>query len=335
MTGTLSKPHRVSAFVRRVRAAARRGWDLAFPARGSADLLIIREVAGDRRQRRGSALVLFASYDSQSRVDPYVLRHLKALVDEWDADVQFVTTSERLSDEDIDRLRPFCRTIIHRRNVGLDFGSWRVALERAPDWRLYECAILANDSVYGPLWPFERIQRLLLEAPAGRPRIVGVTENGAPRPHLQSYFLAFNRAAIVHPFFAAFWSKFRFYRNKTNTIYRQEIGLSRRAARAGFELVALCPYESSLAATRARGPESLRLRTFENPPVNPTHELWRSTLLDFKCPYVKGELLKLNPRGVEDLRDLPGEIARSSDYPWSLVQAHLDRLGLCAVPRSP
>jgi lipopolysaccharide biosynthesis protein len=304
-------------------------WERVAGSRASTDKQIISVFAGGRPERRGQRLALFASYDSQARVDDYVFRYLEALRDELDADIVFVTTSSAIAAQDLARLRPLCRAIVHRRNLGLDFGSWKVAIDQVRDWREYEAVILANDSVYGPLRPLDGVARLLGEA-GDKARVVGITESLQYGRHLQSYFLAFNRVAANLPFFARFWRDFHFYSHKLNIIHRQEIALSGLARAGGAELVALCPYDALCAAARREGRTNARWRPAR--PLNPTHDLWRTALLDFASPFIKGELVKTNPLAVPDLAELPRVLREvggdAGAYPWELIARHRQRLGL-------
>ncbi len=67
-------------------------------------------------------LCLFAHFDPQDRVDPFVTRYLDALR-ACDFDVVFVTTAA-LREEDVTALRDICCDVIQRPNEGLDFASW-------------------------------------------------------------------------------------------------------------------------------------------------------------------------------------------------------------------
>ena len=273
----------------------------------------------DLRPKGSETLVVFASFDRDARVDDHVVHHLRELRDQLSADVAFVTASAALSDADRERIAPFCRLIVRKANAGLDFGSWKVGLALTADWREYRAIAFVNDSVYGPLFPLDRVRALWQ---VERPRVVGVTESLQTSRHLQSYFLAFNRAAIASPFFEKFWERFWFYSNKLALIHEQEIGLSRAAARDGAEIVALCP--SAEFATASSGPRSEP----RNDGRNPTHDDWRATLADFRSPYLKVELMRSNPREAAGL-DRVGDLLRSlgSDYPLSLIQRHLERIG--------
>src|SRR5688572_8447822 len=88
-----------------------------------AGFTIRRAIPGDDPGRRAERLCVFASYDGQSIVDPYVLRYLEDLRAAG-FDLVFVTTSAALRDADVAALRRLCRTVVLRANTGYDFYSW-------------------------------------------------------------------------------------------------------------------------------------------------------------------------------------------------------------------
>src|SRR5882757_4134520 len=101
-------------------------------------------------------LVLFAHYDADGVVDPYVVHYLEAL-SKLDTTIVFVSGSPELTSDSVASLRPFCAGIYTRRTLALDFGSWHLAwcILRSNGWSLdqFDRLVLANDSVYGPLFP--------------------------------------------------------------------------------------------------------------------------------------------------------------------------------------
>jgi len=61
--------------------------------------------------------------------------------------------------------------------------------------------------------------------------------------------------------------------------------------------------------------------------VNPTHMEWKSLLLDHHSPFVKIELLRDNPKGIDDLGSISSVISSFSAYPAVLISSHLARVG--------
>ena len=272
--------------------------------------------------KKTDTLVIFASFDVQSIVDEYVLNYLSELKDQLGADIVFVTTSENLADAEVEKLKPYCRTIIHRKNVSIDFGSWKVALDETSDWQEYETLVIANDSVYGPLADMNAVMKLLDPDKAG---IAGVTESLQYTRHLQSYFLVLNSKAIHSGFFTSFWREFKFYDSKKLIIQDYEIGFSRKALAAGIEVKALFPYE--VLAKKALQSEAAAYlsKRAKKQLLNPTHHFWRALVREKNSLFIKIELVKKNPSKLPDLDQLPTAIAAVSRYPYSFIENHLRR----------
>ena len=266
--------------------------------------------------RKRSTLCLFASFSRSARIDAYVWYYLEALQAQLDCDLIFATTS-RLAEIDRTRLRALCRHVLIRENIGIDFGSWKVALEHTPDWRLYDRLVIANDSVLGPLFPIDQIlEPLQTETPL----ILGITESIQHEPHLQSYFVAFNRAALQLPFFEKFWTDLQFHRDKKVMIHKYEIGLTREARRAGCRVHAVFPFKKVRDLAQKLERETVPAQAYSRRSLNPTHYFWKTLLVHQRCPFLKTELVRDNPEGIREVETLKTILAELSIYPTQLLE---------------
>jgi lipopolysaccharide biosynthesis protein len=275
----------------------------------------------------GPNVVVFVHFDGGGAVRRHVMNYLRALRDAG-ADIAFVTNSGRLRPDALEQLKTVCAAVLIRRNVGYDFGAWHdgmatLALPRQNTERLY----LVNDSVYGPLGALDGIVgRMDFEAAD----LWGMTESWQGRFHLQSYFLAAGPAAFRHPAWADFWSSVRPAPSKHWIVHKYEIGLSQALLKAGLRLRALWTYadltrdidpellmepdkderQSFDPALKARRAQALSIRKLivRRVPLNPTSDLWRQ-LLDAGYPFIKRELLRLNPTEVEDVAEWRAKLA--------------------------
>src|SRR5262249_2932894 len=75
--------------------------------------------AGDTVKR----LAIYAHWDAQDEVKPYVEFYLRRLREECDR-IIFVSTS-KLPETEMSKVRPFCVDVRLRENVGYDFVMWR------------------------------------------------------------------------------------------------------------------------------------------------------------------------------------------------------------------
>ncbi len=293
----------------------------------------IAESISDAKQ-----IAIFTHYDARGQVPDYVCYYLDQLRD-CGYTILFVTNSPFLTAEAWETLRPLCGMILRRRNLGYDFGAYRDALREIPDLGRLDSLILANDSVYGPIQPL----RLALErADLNEADIWGINDSYAHRYHLQSYFLIFNRRALLEPQMKGFWDRLLYVRSKSFVIRYYELGLSHTAIKAGLRLKALCPYRKLVTAT-IDSLEQLPLATPKQrakllhgdylkwlydtlqsgTPINPSHYFWEGMLTQHSCPFIKRELLTKNPAGIPQLPQWEAVIHRVSHYDSSLIVRHL------------
>lgn len=314
------------AIARRLVSASRYGWRLtrygliprlasyAGPLR-SPRQLISAWPAGDIAL--GPEVAIFVHFDRAGVVREHVLHYVRALA-EAGLSVVFATNSGRLRPDSMEALQRLCAGVLIRRNIGYDFGAWREALERLGLPRAEtEMLVIANDSLYGPLCPLRTIiERIdLTEA-----EIWGLTESWQRRYHLQSYFLAFSRAALESEAWRRFWADIQPVPSKHWVIRTYEVGLTQALLRGGLRARALWPYEPLLREAelregreaqegddpmheaRRRHARRIRDAAVGRIPLNPTSDLWRQ-LLRAGYPFLKRELLRDNPTRVLDVAD--------------------------------
>ena len=269
----------------------------------------------------GPRVCVFVHWDRGGEVRDHVLHQVTALA-EAGVSVVFVTNSGFLRPDATERLKAVCAGIIVRANVGYDFGAWREGFERLDLPRAdTQMVIMANDSVYGPLWP---VDGMLATMDFSRADVWGCTESWQSRYHLQSYFMAFSPAVVASLAWRNFWDGVRPTWSKNWLIRLYEIGLTQTLLRAGFKCRAVWPYPAltanidpelltdgkdteqnlndPLVQVRRSHAHRVRGAVVERTPLNPTSDLWRQ-LLAARCPFIKRELLRDNPTFVLDVGD--------------------------------
>lgn len=192
--------------------------------------------------------------------------------------------------------------VLARPNAGYDFGAWRegVAALRAAGHSA-DRLLLMNDSAYGPLPGYGSWLGSVAVPTHG---CWGPVHASGPFPHLQSWLLVFDGAAVDA---VAEWLRaVTDLRHKESVIARYEIGLSRAMRRANIPLA---------ASIQARSNVIGRLR-------NPAHDHWRE-LLEAGVPFIKRELLFDDPFGVMSCGDLPNHLA-SHPEALQLILADLE-----------
>lgn len=249
-------------------------------------------------------LCVFAHFDAQGEIKPFTLFYLRKLREECD-EIVFVTVSNP-GPEELRKLEGIVSQVILRPNVGYDFAMWQQALAEC-DLTQYEELLLTNSSVFGPIWPLNRVFAKMANVACD---VWGMTENTEIDWHLQSYFLVFRHTAIESEAFRQFWAAVLPFRNKTQVIRSYEVGLSVFLKESGLALRAMVELP--------RDPRPRLVRMVRRPPrqLNPTCSR-PIELIAAGMPLVKLELFRDNPIDV-DLRAVRREIERAG-YDMSLV----------------
>jgi rhamnosyltransferase len=228
---------------------------------------------------------LFAHFDGQDEVKPYVVHYLGELARHCSR-IVFVSTS-KLARAELTKVRPTCDKVLLRDNVGYDFGMWQAALEDRSILGSADELLLTNSSLFGPLHPlgpiFDRMS-------AERCHFWGMTDNFEHRWHLQSYFLVLKKPVLASQAFERFWSTVLPYRNKGQIILSYEVGLTSFLVDQGFAGQAMVP-----TASWAGRFERIRMDLARR--HNPTL-FYPERLLERKMPFVKITLLRENPGEV-------------------------------------
>jgi GT2 family glycosyltransferase len=244
-------------------------------------------------------LLIYVHWDGQGLVRPDVLEQLRAYRSH--ADLVFVSAAPVLLEQRaaMGQLRQLCEVVLVRENEGYDFGSWAAGLSFCRRWLdRVPLLILTNDSCYGPLHSVDVIFERLA---ASRADVVGLTESTAIRSHLQSYFMAYRPRVLRSPLFWAFWEQIGIWETKIDLVRSCEVGWSGVLADAGFQLEALY-----LAGQHG----------------NVTHTRWRQLLEELQFPFLKTELLRLNPIR-QDIDDWQSVAAACDSRVTALIREHL------------
>lgn len=286
-----------------------------------------KELSGQPSRDR-STLVLFAHFDPQGVVDPYVVYYLQAL-HRLGTTIIFVSGSPSLTPESVTPIRALCAGIYTRRTLSLDFGSWHLAwcILREHGWSLdqFDRFVIANDSVFGPLFPIEEMWESFHDAD-----MYGAIESAEEVCHLQSFFLAWDLNRRTRPLLDNFWKRFQYVVDKHTLIRRYEFGLSKRARKAGLRIK---PFVSTAAI------ETMYLRSaqhqwagkFSGPPINNTLYFWDGLIEHLRFPFLKTILPRYNDPWHDSMAHLREFIERQTSYPYELIQSNVDRLG-CGAP---
>lgn len=237
---------------------------------------------GPSRPPAGDRIALLASWGPDARVS----RSLSELVRALDA-CGYPAVVVRASDDTAPlqwpSAPPASTIVLRKPNIGYDFGSWSVALDRFPSLAKRAQVILINDSMVGPFRPLEEMAHSFESTTAD---VWGATSTRQVIPHLQSYLLGFRNGVLADPAVRQFWRSVDHHEDKSRIIGDYELGLSRLLRAEGITASAW------FASERVVSPA-------DNPVINGWHRL-----IELGFPFVKRELVR-NPAIVRDARLAP------------------------------
>lgn len=270
-------------------------------------------------------LILFAHYDPKDEVDDYVRFYIENLYS-LGSTIIFVSGSPDLKAESAASIAPYCSGIYTRRTLSLDFGSWHLAwqLIKRKGWTLesFDQFLLANDSVYGPLFDLNEMFSQFEGAD-----MYGVTESNEQGPHLQSYFLLWDLNPRTRSFLEAFWLDFRYVVRKQELITRCELGISQQARKWGLRQKAYISDEEARQAAIQRGDHQYLAEVLARN-VNNSLYLWDVLIAELRCPFLKTDLPRTNRYGSAKILELSAFLRRCTEYDPALIEGNLKRIGL-------
>ncbi len=264
-------------------------------------------------------LCVFAHYDPQDKLAEYVRFYIKALIDLGLA-VIFVSSCQRLALEDVAFLQQFCKHVILKKNIGHDFGSWKVGIDQIPDLTQCRQLVLANDSVFGPLFDLKDMFDVM---EAKGYDWWGVVDSYEHTYHLQSFFTVYEKKMLSDRDFKLFWDTYQFYSDKRLVVNKYEIGLTKRF-KDKFRVGVYCPYDM-LCQNPKTSPSHKRVHWGGD---NPMHHYWQELISENHCPFIKRDLLRDNPVESAPLDDWFDFIRDQTQYNPMVIKEYLDRTAM-------
>ena len=218
---------------------------------------------------------LFLSHHAGPALKPHVLCHVEHLLAHGIQVILVLNVNDAAAQLELDdALAARLSGIFVRENIGYDFAGWAHAHALAAPWlKDVSRLLLVNDSIVGPV-DSAQFGAMLTRLRASRADMVGLTEAITPRPHLQSFFLAFNQRLLELGELTSFFDSVLCFADKATVIDVYETRLTQRMRDAGYHCEALFPAMS------------------DDPHAsNDTYFRW-SELLARGFPYVKTSVLR-------------------------------------------
>lgn len=191
----------------------------------------ITKISSPSKINNSSRLVIFAHYDKWDLIEDYVIDYLKGLKSVAN-DIVFVSDCF-LSQEELTKIDGLASEVVSQKHGEYDFGSYKRGIQLVQDkLKNYEQLIICNDSCYlvSPLKSiFEEMEK------RNHVDFWGMTQNTEQfLPHLQSYFVVFNKNVFLNQGFLDFFLGIRKEYSKMAIIEKYEVGLTQTLIKYGF-----------------------------------------------------------------------------------------------------
>ena len=274
------------------------------PVRAEAPEIVL---AGDGKHVLADAvdLCVYAHYDPDGLVDPYVTTVVEALAGAG-LTVVVCSACDTLEPTGLRALLPHAAHVLTTGNTGYDWGSYREGLRFASVRCAPRSVTFVNDSVY----PVGDVGALVRELRRVDADLVGATSSLELRPHLQSFALHVRSTDVCRELLRELRETFIHIPDRDYVVAAYEVGLSRRAEELGLRLGAVFD-ASELVGTAGA-------------PLHPASDRWQE-LLRAGFPFLKVSVVR--ERG-DELVALPSLTDRQA---LARVRRHAERLGV-AVP---
>ncbi|MGY3494966.1 rhamnan synthesis F family protein [Bradyrhizobium sp. USDA 4502] len=296
----------------------------------------VREsLRGDDPLCNSRRAAIYVHFDPQGTIHDYNIHQLRELV-EAGFRVTFVSNAPNLPEASREIVRPYCKDIIWRHNIGYDFGAYKDGVASLGDLDQIDTLALMNDSIYGPLW---KLTETLSAIDDSKYDFWGIVDSWEQqRYHLQTFFIVFFSKALRSSTFKSFWSRYPYVNNKRWVIRNGEIELTQALSRRQMRAGALATYWSVAEAVKDRlgafgsttsvpSTEAFQTRLrrllLMGRPLNPMHFFWDVLITDYKCPFIKRELLKANPASIPSTAQWAELVTSNTPHDVSIIQRHL------------
>ena len=189
-----------------------------------------------QKEITGHRLILYASYDPESKISSCVMKQLQFFHQEA-YQIIFISTSPRFTKEEADKIKDWVTIAIHRKNLGYDFASWKLGYTFImPNTRELESLILLNDSCEGPEFELTEILKKMRSFPQA---VYGISKSMEIAEHIQSYFYHFGKGLLNDGIVEDFFKRIRILTSKWGVVRFLEIGSSKWLIKKGISLKAL------------------------------------------------------------------------------------------------
>jgi len=258
---------------------------------------------------------VFAHYDKDSIIDDYVIYYIENL--KKVADIIIFVSCNNLAEEEKNKIK--VNHIIAEEHKEYDFGSYKRGFLYLKENNLLDDVdelILANDSCYAPLFPFEDMFNKMEKEPCDfwvvtknnhgtSKKIILCFYKREIRPHIQSYFLVLKNNVFSSTCFINFLKNVSIENSKKDIISKYEIGLSEDLVKNNFK------YNAYVKSPKNSG--------------NLTIFKWKKLIQLYKSPCLKCSLARDYNYEQVGTKDLESVVLNNTKYPINLIQSNVQR----------
>jgi hypothetical protein len=220
-----------------------------------------------------SKVAIVACYTNEPELSPSLRLKLQYLVDQGFS-VTLVVASDQHSKMQIGGDLEKKISVIRKRNLGYDFGSWSIGNHLIPNIAAAKEVLLLNDSVILDASRRHYFVDLVRKANSSSYDVTSATDSYLHSYHLQSYFLHFKNGSFGSSRIQRFLNEVRPQPSKEAVIFAYEIGLSLILRNYGFTTGSIFPWNQ-----------------FSNSQGNASINSWKE-LLSSGSPFIKKEVFK-------------------------------------------
>jgi len=192
---------------------------------------------------KSNSAAIYVFYDKNGIVDSYVTVMLQGLKSVCSKIV--VVCNGIVNDEGKRQLESVTPDVIIRENEGFDAWAYKAGMEYIGWDNLveYDELVLLNDTVFGPIFPFEAMFEEMRERKLDfwgitkhgeSSNYTGLTRDGMFPEHIQTYFLAISKRMLSSVEFREYWDNLRNLKSWNETVSFIESQLTKHFSDLGF-----------------------------------------------------------------------------------------------------
>jgi len=186
---------------------------------------------------------VFVYYDKDGIVDRYVLFLIQAL--QKVSEKLVIVCNCELTDAGKKAFGELTDDILIRENTGYDAWGYKAGIEYIgwDELNRYDELVLTNDSVFGPIYPFDTMLDDMdkknldfwgITKHSRTPNIHGITEDEFFPEHIQSYFFSICKDMFSHPGFKKYWDELSEIKSLEEAISLHEVLFTKHFSELGF-----------------------------------------------------------------------------------------------------